>query len=129
MRSNLGNKDGLRMTKKSQQIALDALESGIVKVLNSDGQGAATMKGFGDTRDNIPALLELADQGVLSLKDSIATMSSNVAELWGNITKNEWWQEKVGHLGRNALANITVIDKASKSAALTFVNGKIVSFE
>ena len=32
----------------------DALSSGKVKILISDGQNQATMKGFGDTRDNIP---------------------------------------------------------------------------
>ena len=31
--------------------------------LISDGQNQATMKGFGDTRDNIPAILELAGGG------------------------------------------------------------------
>jgi hypothetical protein len=37
------------------------------------------MKGFGDTRDNVPAILELAEGGVLPLSRAVATMTSNVA--------------------------------------------------
>lgn len=60
----------------------------IVDVLISDGQNDATMKGFGDTRDNIPAILELAEMGVLSLSDSIATMTWNPARLIAEKTDN-----------------------------------------
>lgn len=129
LRRGLGSREGLQMTKRSQQIALDALESGLVDILISDGQNQATMKGFGDTRDNIPALLELAEEGVLSLSDSIATMTKNPTKLLSKITKNDWWTEKVGHLGKGALANITVIDENDKLATYTIVNGEIVSFE
>lgn len=129
LRPGLGNRDGILMTKGSQQLALDALESGIVNILNSDGQSASAMKGFGDTRDNIPALIEIADQGVLSLSDSIATMTSNAAQLMSDITNNDWWNKEVGHLGVGALANITVIDKDDKLATYTIVNGEVVSFE
>lgn len=129
LRPGLGNRDGLQMTKAAQQLAYDALEAGIVNIINSDGQSASTMKGFGDTRDNIPALLELAELGVLSLSDAIATMTSNVAKFMYKITKNDWWDKKVGHLGTGALANITVIDQKDKLATYTIVNGHVVSFE
>lgn len=100
-----------------------------MEVLISDGQNAATMKGFGDTRDNIPALIELAEKGVLSLSDSIATMTSNVARLIAEKTGNSWWVNEVGHLGVGALANVTIIDQQDKLATYTIVNGEMVSFE
>ena len=93
----------------------DALSSGKVKILISDGQNQATMKGFGDTRDNIPAIIELAQAGVLSLEDSVATMTKNPAELIAKRTANPWWTEKIGSLG--------------VGATYTIVNGEIVSFE
>lgn len=129
MRPGLGSREGLSMNKKSQQLAYDALESGLVDILISDGQNDATMKGFGDTRDNIPCILELAEMGVLSLEDSIASMTINPAKLISEKTKNNWWTEKVGHLGVGALANITVINRDYKRMAYTFVNGEMVGFE
>lgn len=129
LRSGLGSREGLQMTRASQQLAYDALEKGLVKILVSDGQNQSTMKGFGDTRDNIPALLELAETGVLSLSDSIATMTANPAKLMAERTGNAWWSEKVGHLGEGALANITVIDAEDKLATYTIVNGEISAFE
>jgi hypothetical protein len=129
LREGLGSREGLQMTKKSQQLALDAIETGIVDILISDGQNEATMKGFGDTRDNIPALIELAERGVLSLSDSIATMTKNPSKLIADITNNDWWLNDVGHLGEGALANVTIIDEKDKLATFTIVNGEIVSFE
>ena len=87
------------------------------------------MKGFGDTRDNIPAILELADMGVLTLSQSVAAMTCNPAELIAKRTANDWWTEKTGHLGAGALANVTIVDEADKLATYTIVNGEIVSFE
>lgn len=129
LRSGCGSREGLQLPAASQQLAYDALNSGKVKILISDGQNQATMKGFGDTRDNIPAILELADAGVLTLSESVATMTCNPAELIGKRTANSWWTEKIGHLGVGALANITVVDKADKLATYTIVNGEIASFE
>ncbi|GFN36814.1 amidohydrolase family protein [Tepidimicrobium xylanilyticum] len=129
LREGGGSREGLIMPKKSQELAYSALEQGIVDVLISDGQNDATMKGFGDTRDNIPAILELAEMGVLSLSNSVATMTSNPARLIAERTGNGWWIEKVGHLGKGALANVTVINREVKSAAYTIVNGEIVGFE
>ena len=87
------------------------------------------MKGFGDTRDNIPAILELAQLGVLPLDGAVATMTSGPAALLAERTANDWWTQKTGHLGVGALANITVVDAADKLATYTIVNGRIVSFE
>ena len=111
------------------KLAYDALESGKVKILISDGQNQGTMKGFGDTRDNIPAIIELSQSGVLSLSDAVATMTCNPAALIGNRTANNWWTDKIGHLGVGALANVTVVDMDDKLATYTIVNGEIVSFE
>lgn len=129
LRPNLGCREGLKMTKESQELCFEALADGIVKILISDGQNDATMKGFGDTRDNISAILELAENGVLSLSDSIATMTSNPAKLIGGITKNDTWQNKIGNLSVKSLANITLIDPKNKKATYTIVNGEVVAFE
>jgi len=129
LRPGRGSREGLQMPKEAQKLAYDALESKKVKIMISDGQNDATMKGFGDTRDNIPAIIELAEMGVLSLSDAVATMTANPAELIAKRTFNPFWTEKMGHLGVGALANITVIDKDDKLATYTIVNGKIVSFE
>ncbi len=129
LRAGRGSREGLQLPKESQKLAYDALESKKVKIMISDGQNDATMKGFGDTRDNIPAIIELAEMGVLSLSDAVATMTANPAELIAKRTFNPFWTEKMGHLGVGALANITVIDRDDKLATYTIVNGKIVSFE
>ncbi|MBU5424860.1 amidohydrolase family protein [Tissierella pigra] len=129
LRQGGGSREGLILPKKSQELSYEALEKGIVDVLISDGQNDATMKGFGDTRDNIPAILELSEMGVLSLSKSVATMTSNPAKLVAEKTGNDWWTEKIGHLGKGALANITVINMDVKSAVYTMVNGEVVGFE
>ena len=129
LREGGGSREGLIMPKKSQELAYEALEQGTVNVLVSDGQNDATMKGFGDTRDDIPAILELAEMGVLSLSDSVATMTSNPAKLIGQRTNNDWWTEKVGHLGKGALANVTIINRDVKAPVYTIVDGEIVAFE
>ena len=82
------------------------------------------MKGLEIQRDNIPAILELSEMGVLSLSKSVATMTSNLAKLVAEKTGNDWWTEKIGHLGKGALANITVINMDVKSTVYTMVNGK-----
>lgn len=128
LRQGGGNREGLILPKKSQELAYEALEKGIVDVLISDGQNDATMKGFGDTRDNIPAILELAENGILSLSKSVATMTSNPVRLMAEKTGNSWWTEKIGHLGKGALANITVVNSDVKAPVYTIVNGEVVGF-
>ena len=90
---------------------------------------AVTMKGFGDTRDNIPALLELAQMGVLTLDEAVAAMTCHPAALIAERTGCRFFAEKTGHLGPGALASITVVEPDRKRAVYTIVNGEIVSFE
>lgn len=129
LRPGRGSREGLQMPEAAQQVAYDALSSGVVDVLISDGQNEATMKGFGDTRDNVPAILELAEMGVLTLSEAVATMTVNPAKLLAELHHEEWWTRKLGHLGVGARANITVVDKLDKLPTYTFVNGVMAGFE
>lgn len=129
LRRGGGNREGLVLPPAARQLALDALAEGLVDILVSDGQAQATMKGFGDTRDNIPAILELAQEGVLPLPAAVATMTSNPARLLAQRSANPWWSEKLGHLGAGARANATVVNPATGTAVYTLVNGRAVAFE
>lgn len=129
LRLGRGNRDGLLMPHEAQEVAFDALREGIVDVLTSDGQCDATMKGFGDTRDNVPCLVELVDRGILDISRSIATMTANPARLLADHTGQSWWTEEVGHLGVGARANVTVIDWEDKAATYTIVGGEVAAFE
>lgn len=128
LRKSGGSREGLRMTERARMEALEALEAGIIRILVSDGQNQSTMKGFGDTRDNIPALLELVDEKILSLPDAVATMTCNPAALLKKRTGNAWWGS-VGNLTVGSMANVTVINAGSKMASYTITNGKITAFE
>jgi dihydroorotase len=129
LRPGLGNRDGILVDGGAQRIAYEALADGTVDVLVSDGQCDATMKGFGDTRDNVPAILELSERGVLSLPGAVATMTSNVASLIGRMTHEDWWTRELGHLGTGARANVTVVDPLNRHATFTFVNGTMAAME
>jgi dihydroorotase len=129
LRPGRGSREGLQMPKDAQQVAYDALSNGIVDVLMSDGQNEATMKGFGDTRDNVPAILELAEMGVLTLSQAVSTMTVNPAKLIAKLHHEEWWTRELGHLGVRARANITVVDRLDKLPTYTFVNGVMAGFE
>jgi dihydroorotase len=129
LRPGLGNRDGILVDRSAQQIAYETLAEGNVDVLISDGQCDATMKGFGDTRDNVPAILELSELGVLTLTRAVATMTSNAAFLIGRLTHEEWWTRELGHLGTGARANVTVVDPLDKLPTFTFVNGTMAAME
>ena len=129
LRKGKGSREGLQLPEESRKLACDALASGKVKILISDGQNQATMKGFGDTRDNIPAIIELAQEGILTLSQAVAAMTCNPAALIAERTQNSWWADSVGNLGIGALANVTIVDADDKLATYTIVNGEIVSFE
>lgn len=129
LRPGLGNREGILIDHEAQRVAYEALADGTVDVLISDGQCDATMKGFGDTRDNVPALLELVEQGVLSASRSVATMTSNVARLMGESTHQDWWTRELGHLGPGARANATLVDPYDKLPTFVFVNGVMASME
>ena len=129
LRPGRGSREGLQMPKAAQDVAYEAVSTGLVEVLISDGQNDATMKGFGDTRDNVPCILELAEMSILSLSKAVAMMTSNPAKLIGRLTKQEWWTRELGHLGVGARANITVVDKDDKLPTYTFVNGVMAGME
>ena len=129
LRANRGSREGLLMDQRAQDIAYQALADKVVDILISDGQNDATMKGFGDSRDNIPCLFELVDKQVLSLSEAVATMTCNPAKLFHKRTGVAWWDEKIGHLGIGALANITVLDQSNQSMVYTICNGHITGFE
>lgn len=129
LRPSRGSRDCLVMPKDAQQVAYDALAGGTVDVLMSDGQSDATMKGFGDTRDDVPAILELAEMGVLTQSQAVATMTANPAKLISKLTREDWWTQELGHLGVGARANITVVRPEDKFAVYTFVNGVLAGFE
>lgn len=129
LREGGGCREGLKMAEPARQMALEALAEHVVTILVSDGQNQSTMKGFGDTRDNIPCLLELAENKVLSKKDAVALMTSNPAKLLAQRTKNEEWRSRYGHLGIGAYANITVVEPNRKHAVYVLTNGRLVSFE
>lgn len=129
LRENRGSLEGLKMDIAARELALQALEDGKVKILVSDGQNQSVMKGFGDTRDNIPCILELTEMGVLRRMDAVALMTCNPAELLTERTDNEEWKRSFGHAGKGAYANLTVVSPEVKRAAYVFTNGRLVSFE
>lgn len=129
LRENRGSLEGLKMDVAARELALQALENRKVRILVSDGQNQSVMKGFGDTRDNIPCILELTEAGVLKRMDAVALMTSNPAELLAERTGNEEWRKCFGHAGKGAYANLTVVSPGVKRAAYVFTNGKLVSFE
>ena len=129
LRRRGGCREGLVIHPAARRLCLEALEQGLVEIIVSDGQNHATMKGFGDTRDNIPAILELVQEGVLTLTQAVATMTCNPARLMAQRTGSPFWQKRLGHLGIGAAGNVTVVDPSSQSAVYTIVSGRIVSFE
>lgn len=129
LQESRGRRDSMRMDPKAQELAFRALSNGLVDIIVSDGQSGATMKGFGDTRDNLSCLFTMADLGVLSLPDSVATMTVNPARFLSKRLNNPFFETCLGHLGVGALANITVADPFNKEAVFTLVNGQIVAFE
>lgn len=129
LRRGLGNLEGLKMTKASKQRALDALNEKVVDILVSDGQNQSTMKGFGDTRDNIPCILELVEEGVLDKSAAVAAMTSNPCRYLAEVTGCDEWKCKYGTLREGAYANILIVDTENKRASYTITNGEPVSFE
>ncbi len=124
-----GRWDGLRIDPRAQDLAYQALQDGIVNVIVSDGQSGAVMKGFGDTRDNIACIFTLAELGVLSLLRATGTMTANPARFLSLKLDNPFFENKLGHLGIGAFANITIVDQHRKETVFTIINGLPVSFE
>ena len=126
---NRGRRDGLKIDAKAQELAYHALQDGKVKVIISDGQSGSTMKGFGNTADNLPCIFSLEKLGILPLIDAVAAMTWNPVQLLSKRTDNPFFEDNLGHLGKGALANVTVADPLSQSAIYTIVNGLPVAFE
>jgi hypothetical protein len=129
LRKHGGCREGFRNDPETQKVYYGALSEGLCKVIISDGMATTVMKGFGDPRDNIGCLFELADLGVLTLSEAVACMTSNVAELFAEIHQNDWWTRDVGHLGPGAYADIAVADRRSNYCIFTIVNGVISAVE
>ncbi|MEG2305643.1 MAG: amidohydrolase family protein [Lachnospiraceae bacterium] len=128
LRKGLGGREGILTDRWARDVALQALSDKVVEILVSDGQNQSTMKGFGDTRDNIPCILELIEEKVLSPLDAVATMTSNPAQLLFERTGNEDWK-RYGNLAKGSYANITIVDIDDRMASYVITNGRITSFE
>ena len=124
-----GLRDAGFVAEEAQQVMYEAMKKGLVRILISDGQADATMKGFGDTRDNIPAILELSEKKVVSLRESVAMMTINPLSLLVERTGQDWWLKELGLIMPGYRANITIIDPLRRCSAYTIVNGKVVAFE
>lgn len=129
LRASRGLRDGLLIDARAQDLALQAVTDGWCELLTSDGPCNATMKGFGDVRENVPCLLELAEGGVLSLSRAVATMTWHPARFLSEITGEEWWTRELGHLGPGARANVILVDPRARRVVMTIVNGRIAAFE
>jgi len=128
LRKGLGCREGLLMDKRAQDAALQALADGVVNIMVSDGQNQSAMKGFGDTRDNIPCILELIENRVLGRKRAVASMTENPARLLYQRTENKEWK-RYGNLAVNSYANVTIVSPEYKRATYVITNGIITSFE
>src|SRR5205809_1108687 len=129
LRRARGLRDGILIDARAQAIARDAIAGGRCRLLTSDGPCNATMKGFGDARENIPCLLELAEEGVVSLGDSVAMMTCNPARFAAEATGQKWWTQELGHLGAGARANVVLVEPHARRAVMTLVEGRIAAFE
>jgi imidazolonepropionase-like amidohydrolase len=126
---NRGRRDGLKIQEKAQELAYRALSDRKVDIIISDGQSAATMKGFGNTGDNLPCIFTLARLGVLPLDEAVASMTCNPAGLMSKRTGNPFFENSLGHIAKGAIANVTVADPLSEAAVYTIVNGTLVAFD
>jgi dihydroorotase len=50
---------------------LEALHRREIRIIISDEQAASSFKGFGDSHNNVPCLLELEQEGVLTLPEVV----------------------------------------------------------
>lgn len=129
LRRSRGLRDGILIDARAQVTARDAIADGRCRLLTSDGPCNATMKGFGDARENIPCLLELSEDGVVSLPDAVAMMTVNPARFAAEVTGQTWWIQELGHLGAGARANVVLVEPHARRAVMTLVDGRIAAFE
>ena len=129
LRRSRGLRDGILIDPRAQVTARDAIAGGRCRLLTSDGPCNATMKGFGDARENIPCLLELAEEGVVPLPDAVAMMTINPARFAAEATGQRWWTQELGHLGAGARASVVLVEPHAQRAVMTLVEGRIAAFE
>lgn len=129
LRRARGLRDGILIDARAQVVARDAIAAGRCRLLTSDGPCNATMKGFGDARENIPCLLELAEEGVVPLLDAVAMITINPAQYAAEATGQTWWTRELGHLGAGARANVVLVEPHARRTVMTLVEGRIAAFE
>ena len=100
----------------------------LINILISDGP-SHSVKGFGDVKDSIPAILGLIEDGVLDPLNAFATMTTNPARLMARVTGKDWWLKEMGSLSEDSRADVAVINPLEKEVVYTFVNGEMVAFE
>ncbi|MBW2065512.1 MAG: amidohydrolase family protein [Deltaproteobacteria bacterium] len=128
LRPSRGDRDGIVISEDARKLSFEALRSGTVDILISDGP-SHSVKGFGDVKDSIPAIMELIEAGVLEPIDAFATMTTNPAKLMARITGNKWWIKELGSLSEGSRADIAVVNPLEKEVVYTFVRGQMVAFE
>jgi len=127
LRPSRGDRDGIRISEACQRLSFDALKDGTVEILISDGP-AHSSKGFGETKDLVPALLELIEREILNPVQAFATVTTNPARLLAKATGQPWWVEELGSLKEGTRADIVAIDPLEKEAVATLVRGEMVAF-
>lgn len=128
LRRSRGDRDGIVISEEARRLSIEALKEGVISILISDSPSHA-VKGFGDTKDCIPALMDLIEDGVLDPLNAIATMTTNPARLMAGVTGKSWWPKELGSLGEGTRADIVVINPIEREVVYTFVAGEMVAFE
>ncbi len=128
LRRSRGDRDGIIISEEAKALSLEALKGGIITILISDGP-SHSVKGFGDTKDNIPAIMDLIEDGVLDPLSAFATMTTNPARLMAKVTGKDWWVKDLGSLCEGTRADIAVVNPIEKEVVYTFVKGEMVAFE
>ncbi len=128
LRPSRGDRDGIVISEEARKLSLEAIKEGIITILISDGP-SHSVKGFGDVKDSIPAVLDLIEGGILDPLDAFATMTTNPARLMARVTGRDWWLKELGSLSEGSRADIAVINPVEKEVVYTFVNGEMVAFE
>jgi predicted amidohydrolase len=128
LRRARGDRDGIIISEGCRELSLNALREGVIDILVSDTP-SHSVKGFGDVKDSVPAILDLIELGVLDPVHAFATMSTNPARLMAKATGQSWWVKELGSLAEGSRADIAIINPLEKEVVYTFVNGVMVAFE
>lgn len=128
LRRSRGDRDGIVISEACRELSLNALKEGVIDIMVSDTP-SHSVKGFGDVKDSVPAILDLIELGVLDPIRAFATMSTNPARLMAKVTGQDWWVNELGSLAEGSRADIAVINPLEKEVVYTFVNGEMVAFE